>query len=120
MDSLFLGRCNMKYDKKSAVRIITEAARNYDSYLNRKNFLIVYQEGKEVKYTEVGFRDMNFLHLRRSTDQCVFAFGICRDYEKVKRYMFQSPMGTINFYFYHSDGGCPFLVSIPHGNYKQT
>ena len=53
----------MKYDKKSALKIIIEAARNYDSYLNRKNFLIVYQEGQEVKYTEVGFRDMNFLHL---------------------------------------------------------
>ena len=46
MDSLFLGRLYMKYDKKSALKI-----------------LIVYLECGNVKYAEVGFRDLNFLHL---------------------------------------------------------
>jgi len=46
-----------------ALKIIVEAAKNYDIKLNDKHFLIVYQEGSQIKTACVGFRDMNFLHL---------------------------------------------------------
>ena len=52
-----------KYDKKSALQIIVNAAREYDVKLNNKHFLIVYQETSETKTVCVGFRDMNFLHM---------------------------------------------------------
>lgn len=53
----------MKVDKKTAIRIITKAARDYDDRLNRKQFLIIYKNGNGNEYVEIGFRDMNFLHL---------------------------------------------------------
>lgn len=53
----------MKKDKKSAIRIITTAAKQYDSLLKDYQFLIIYQEKGVQKYTELGFRDMHFLHL---------------------------------------------------------
>ena len=53
----------MKRDKKSIIRIVTAAAKEYDILLKNRQFLIVYQEGREEKFTEVGFRDMHFLHL---------------------------------------------------------
>ena len=53
----------MKKDKKGAIRIITAAAKQYDLRLKDYQFLIVYQEKGIQKYTELGFRDMHFLHL---------------------------------------------------------
>ena len=53
----------MKIDKKNAVRIITEAAVKYQEHLNHRQFLILFRYGEEIRYAEVGFRDMNFLHL---------------------------------------------------------
>lgn len=53
----------MKYDKKKALSIIVEAAKQYDEKLKGQHFLILYQDGKEQKYAEIGFRDLNFLHL---------------------------------------------------------
>ena len=52
-----------KYDKKAALRIMIEAAKQYEEKLNDKHFLIVYREGKDTKTVNVGFRDMNFLHM---------------------------------------------------------
>ena len=52
-----------KYDKKKALRIIVNAAKEYDVKLNNKHFLIVYQEGRKTETVCVGFRDMNFLHM---------------------------------------------------------
>lgn len=52
-----------KYDEKTALPIIIKAAKEYDEKLNDKHFMIVYQDKNEVKISEVGFRDMNFLHL---------------------------------------------------------
>lgn len=51
------------YSKEEALKIIISAAKEYDKKLNDKHFMIVYQVGKTVKTAEVGFRDMNFLHL---------------------------------------------------------
>ena len=48
---------------KEALKIIVEAAKNYDLRLKDKHFLIIYQAGKQVKAVSVGFRDMNFLDL---------------------------------------------------------
>lgn len=53
----------MKLDKANAIRIVTKAAQKYDEFLNSRHFLIVYRFQKEIHYTEVGFRDFNFLHL---------------------------------------------------------
>lgn len=53
----------MKYDKKKALEIIVEAAKQYDKWLKSNHFLIFYQKGKEQDCVEVGFRDLNFLHL---------------------------------------------------------
>ena len=52
-----------KYDKKTALQIIVNAAKEYELKLNNKHFLIVYQEASEAKTVCVGFRDMNFLHM---------------------------------------------------------
>lgn len=52
-----------KYDKKTALQIIVNAAKEYELKLNNKHFLIVYQEESEAKNVCVGFRDMNFLHM---------------------------------------------------------
>lgn len=52
-----------KYDKKAALKVIVEAAKEYDKKLNDKHFLIVYQNVKSIGTVCVGFRDMNFLHL---------------------------------------------------------
>lgn len=49
-----------KYDKKAALKIMVEAAKNYEEKLNDKHFLIVYREGNDTKTVSVGFRDMNF------------------------------------------------------------
>lgn len=35
-----------KLDKKSALKIITIAAQQYDKFLKDKHFLIIYQQGK--------------------------------------------------------------------------
>lgn len=48
---------------KEALKIIVDAAKNYDLKLKDKHFLIVYQEENQIKTACVGFRDMNFLHL---------------------------------------------------------
>ena len=52
-----------KYDKKTALQIIVNAAKEYELKLNNKHFLIIYQEASETKTVCVGFRDMNFLHM---------------------------------------------------------
>ena len=51
------------YTKQEILKIILSVAREYDAKLNDKHFKIVYQNGKNIKETVVGFRDMNFLHL---------------------------------------------------------
>lgn len=53
----------VKYDKKAALKIIVNAAKEYNEKLNDKQFLIVYQKEKSTGTACVGFRDMNFLHM---------------------------------------------------------
>ena len=52
-----------KYDKKAALKIMVEAAKNYEEKLNDKHFLIIYREENDIKTVSVGFRDMKFLHM---------------------------------------------------------
>lgn len=52
-----------KYTVNEAKNIIISAAKEYEKKLNNKHFRIIYQDKKEVKMVEVGFRDINFLHL---------------------------------------------------------
>lgn len=51
------------YDAKQALPIILQAAKDYDTKLKDKHFLVVYKNKKEISTCCVGFRDMNFLHL---------------------------------------------------------
>ena len=53
----------MRYDKKKAVGIIVQSAKNYKEYLQDKVFLILYTENGVSKAVEVEFRDSHFLHL---------------------------------------------------------
>lgn len=53
----------VKYDKKAALKIIVNAAKEYNEKLNDKQFLIVYRKEKSTGISCVGFRDMNFLHM---------------------------------------------------------
>lgn len=50
-------------DKKAAIKVVIEAAKNYEKYLKDKHFLIIYQQGKNIQSVHIGFRDINFLHL---------------------------------------------------------
>lgn len=52
-----------KYTKNDALKIIVNAAKEYERKLNNKHFLIIYQECNTLKTVIVGFRDMNFLHM---------------------------------------------------------
>ena len=80
----------MKYDKKKALAVIVEAAKEYDRNLKSQHFMIVYQKGKEQQYVEIGFRDLNFLHLtgvqtklsaQRFYDMCLDGKLAERDFE---------------------------------------
>ena len=53
----------MEKEKKNAIAIIISAAKEYEEYLNNRQFLIIYLEREEQKFVEVGFRSMHFLHL---------------------------------------------------------
>ena len=50
-------------DIKSAIKIVTQAAKEYEENLNDRHFMVVYQEEAETKIVYFGFRDFNFLHL---------------------------------------------------------
>ena len=52
-----------KYKKQEALKIILNAAKCYEKNLRRMHFIIFYQDNKNLKSVEVGFRDLNFLHL---------------------------------------------------------
>lgn len=52
-----------KYNKNDALKIIVNAAKEYEQKLNNKHFLIIYQESNTLKTATVGFRNMNFLHM---------------------------------------------------------
>ena len=52
-----------KYDKKAALQIIVNVAKEFETRLKDKHFLIIYQESGKTKTVCVGFRDMNFLHM---------------------------------------------------------
>ena len=49
--------------KADEIRIIVEAAKNYQNRLNNRKFLIVYKRDEGIGSVEVGFHSMNFLHL---------------------------------------------------------
>lgn len=53
----------MKISKTEAIKVITDACKKYDSFLDDREFLIVYIEKGTVKYAEVSFRKSHFLHL---------------------------------------------------------
>lgn len=52
-----------KQDKKLALKIIIEAAKEYKDKLLNRHFMIIYKERGNYKCIYVGFRDLNFLHL---------------------------------------------------------
>lgn len=52
-----------KYDEKSALPVILQAAKDYEAKLKDRHFLIVYRKKTGLGICRVGFRDMHFLHL---------------------------------------------------------
>lgn len=52
-----------KYSKEQTLKIIIDVSENYDKNLKNKHFLIIYQKNENVKTTQVGFRDFNYLHM---------------------------------------------------------
>ena len=51
------------YDENMALKIILQAAQEYDVRLKNKQFLVVYRGKKGAETHCVGFRAINFLHL---------------------------------------------------------
>lgn len=48
---------------ENAIRVIVEAAKNYEKYLNNRKFLIIYKTKDGQDFVEVAFHSVNFLHL---------------------------------------------------------
>lgn len=48
--------------KQQAIKVIINSAQNYDTTLNGKHFLILYNTVRGIEYVKIGFRDYNFLH----------------------------------------------------------
>ena len=74
-------------DIKTAIKIVTEAARGYEDRLNDRHFMVVYQEGTETKTVQFGFRDMNFLHLTgiETTLKAKQFYRACLDHKLAER-----------------------------------
>lgn len=74
-------------DIKTAIKIVTEAAREYEERLNDRHFMVVYQEGTETKTVQFGFRDMNFLHLTgvETTLKAKQFYRACLDHKLAER-----------------------------------
>lgn len=74
-------------DIKTAIKIVTEAARQYEGCLNNRHFMVVYQEGLETKTVQFGFRDMNFLHLTgiETTLKAKQFYTACLDHKLAER-----------------------------------
>lgn len=53
----------MKYDKSKAIKIILNAAKNYEEKLRNYHFKITYLKNGKQESALIGFRDNNFLHL---------------------------------------------------------
>ena len=52
-----------KDDASTVLKIVIQAAKNYEMFLNKKHFCVVYQNGDNIDFVEIAFRDINFLHL---------------------------------------------------------
>ena len=74
-------------DIKTAIKIVTKAAREYEERLNDRHFMVVYQEGTETKTVQFGFRDMNFLHLTgiETTLKAKQFYRACLDHKLAER-----------------------------------
>ena len=74
-------------DIKTAIKIVTEAAKEYEERLNDRHFMVVYQEGTETKTIQFGFRDMNFLHLTgiETTLKAKQFYRACLDHKLAER-----------------------------------
>lgn len=55
--------CGGKMDKQTAVKIITECAKEYHTYLENKNLAFVFGSPPKAEFFEASFLPRNFLHL---------------------------------------------------------
>ena len=54
----------MKYNKKQAIKIVTQAAKKYEEFLRGKHFLILFEKSDGmVDYVQLSFKNNNFKHL---------------------------------------------------------
>ena len=74
-------------DVKTAIKIVTNAAKQYEERLKDRHFMVVYQEGSQTKFVEFGFRDMNFLHLTgiETTLKAKQFYNACLDHKLSER-----------------------------------
>lgn len=116
-------------DIKTAIKIVTEAAKQYDVYLNDRHFMVVYQEGSEQKYVKFGFRDMNFLHLTgiKTTLKAKQFYQVCLDHKLAEKDIVGFTKGStqqklsvlphLSKIFYNN---CMIGYSIDNGVYLQA
>ena len=52
---------------ENAIRVIVEAAKNYEKYLNNRKFLIIYKTKDGQDFVEVAFHSVNTPSMVRST-----------------------------------------------------
>lgn len=96
----------VKYDKQKALKIIVDAAQNYEKYLNNQHFLVIYQKGNEKNFVQIGFRNMHFLHLtgvkaklsaQRFYEACLNKKLSVRDFEMDKTGKVQQKLMVLPF-----------------------
>ena len=51
------------YNKEDALKIIINAAIEYEERLRDNHFLIIYSQNNKISAVQVGFRDSNYLHM---------------------------------------------------------
>lgn len=105
---------SVKYNKNAALKIIVQPAKKYEEKLNNQHFLFIYKQGREEKQTQIGFRDMHFLHLtgvktklsaQRFYEACVSSRLSIRDFEMDSKGKVQQKLMVL-----------PYLHELPYHN----
>lgn len=116
-------------DIKSAIKIVTQAAKEYEENLNDRHFMVVYQEEAETKIVYFGFRDFNFLHLTgvNTTLKAKQFYKAClehklagRDIIDLKKGKTQQKLAVIPYLSKILYNNCMIGYSIQNGIYLQA
>lgn len=101
-------------DIKTAIKIVTNAAKEYEKRLNNRHFMVVYQEGEENKTVQFGFRDMNFLHLTgiETTLKAKQFYRACLEHKLAEREIINFTKGKTQ----QKLAVLPYLVDVLYNN----